>query len=205
MKEGLHEFLVLSTLHGDIATGHVWVSVEGWKPRTVGRITRTKDGVVTGAIYAECLTVDYGFRKDFIRLIESRHEDRRKVAKTKQFFETRGVNIISMSRWHRNLLGIQEAAFSDWTREPELPGVIGRETFSVQRLAYHESLWARLWIGFRHPLVATRVTMALGLASVALGLYSLWSSIPAPLWWAVVASGLLALNTWFYLGEDRHA
>jgi hypothetical protein len=204
MKEGLHEFLVLSTLHGDLATGHVWVSVDGWKPRTVGKIIRYKDGVPTGKIYAECLTIDYGFRKDFINLMESRHEDRKKIARTRVLFSTRDVKLISMSRWHRNLLGIHEAEFHDWTREPALPGVVGREDFRVTKLGFTESLWARLWIGFRHPLVATRVSMALGSTSVGLGLYSLWSSVPAGVCLGIVAAGALGLNAWFYFHEDRH-
>jgi hypothetical protein len=205
MKEGLHDFVVLAPLHGDIATGHVWVSVDGWKPRTVGKITRYKDGVRTGKIYAECLTVDYGFRKEFVKLMEDRKENRRKIGKLQGFFKTRDENIISLSRWHRNLLGMQERFFSDWTREPELPGFIGREYLSVEKLSYGESLWARLWIGVRHPLVATRVSMALGFASVFLGLYSVWSSVPHLVWALIVLAGILGLNTWFYLREDHHA
>jgi hypothetical protein len=137
--------------------------------------------------------------------MESRHEDGAKIARTQELFQTRDDKLISMSRWHRNLLGIQEPHFYDWTREPALPGVIGREAMRITKLGFAESLYARLWIGFRHPLVATRVTMALGLASVALGFDSIWYSVGHAAWFGILVGAYLLMNAWFYFHEDRHS
>jgi hypothetical protein len=204
MASEIRSYSVLASLHDEIATGHVWVSVDGWKPRTVGKITRYENGVATGMVYAECLTIDYGFRKEFLKLVKDRTDNAKKFSKMSALFAGREERMISMSRWHRNLLGIRESAYSDWTREPENPGLVSRESMRVEKVAFWESLWARLWIGYRHPQVAMRVSMALGFSSVLLGLYSVWSNVSHLYWALMVVAGYSILNIWFYFSEDHH-